>query len=150
MQRTSVANVYAAGEPTGIAGMDAALVAGQIAGFASAGDEQRGRALVPQAEAHRRFAADLETAFALRPELRTLPGRDTIVCRCEDVRFSECRALRSIRQSKLHVRTGMGPCQGRVCGPALRFLFGWGTDTIRPPILPARISTLAKSEIVGP
>jgi hypothetical protein len=36
----------------------------------------------------------------------------------------------------------MGSCQGRICGPATRFLFGWQDDSIRPPVLPARIGTL--------
>jgi hypothetical protein len=37
----------------------------------------------------------------------------------------------------------MGPCQGRVCGSATEFLFGWGADSVRPPVFPARISSLA-------
>jgi NADPH-dependent 2,4-dienoyl-CoA reductase/sulfur reductase-like enzyme len=143
MQRTSVAGVFAAGEPTGIAGMDAALVSGQAAGFAAAGDDRRARALSAEFVPHRRFAEKLENTFALRPELRGLCGRDTVVCRCEDVRFSDFRAHRSARQSKLYERAGMGPCQGRVCGPAVRFLFGWGPDTVRPPLFPARIATLS-------
>jgi hypothetical protein len=43
---------------------------------------------------------------------------------------------------KLRTRAGMGPCQGRVCGAALEFLLGERSDTIRPPIAPARVSTL--------
>jgi hypothetical protein len=40
----------------------------------------------------------------------------------------------------------MGPCQGRVCGPALSFLFGWDSDTVRPPAKPALIGDLVASE----
>src|SRR6185437_4622405 len=36
-QRTSVPHVFCVGEPTGIAGLDAALVQGEIAGMACAG-----------------------------------------------------------------------------------------------------------------
>jgi hypothetical protein len=36
----------------------------------------------------------------------------------------------------------MGPCQGRVCGPALAFLFGWDSDTVRTPVLPAALGAL--------
>jgi hypothetical protein len=39
----------------------------------------------------------------------------------------------------------MGPCQGRVCGAALGFLFGWSADTIRPPLLPVPLSLLAQA-----
>jgi hypothetical protein len=35
-----------------------------------------------------------------------------------------------------------------VCGPALEFLFGWDSDTVRPPARPARIGDLAVPEAV--
>jgi hypothetical protein len=38
----------------------------------------------------------------------------------------------------------MGPCQGRVCGPALALLFGWDElDSVRGPLEPAALATLA-------
>jgi len=46
------------------------------------------------------------------------------------------------REAKLASRAGMGPCQGRVCGPALAFLFGWDSDTVRTPVLPAALGAL--------
>jgi D-hydroxyproline dehydrogenase subunit alpha len=39
----------------------------------------------------------------------------------------------------------MGPCQGRVCAPALAFLMGWESDVVQPPIAPARVATLLDS-----
>ena len=54
-------------------------------------------------------------------------------------------AEESLRCAKLHTRAGMGPCQGRVCGAALGFLFGWSADTIRPPLLPVPLSLLAQA-----
>jgi D-hydroxyproline dehydrogenase subunit alpha len=48
----------------------------------------------------------------------------------------------TMRQSKLYTRAGMGPCQGRICSPALEFLFGWPADTVRIPAEPALLSTL--------
>jgi hypothetical protein len=44
--------------------------------------------------------------------------------------------------AKLHSRCGMGACQGRVCGAASQFLFGWEPPAPRPPLSPARIETL--------
>jgi hypothetical protein len=90
----------------------------------------------------RRLAARMDAVFALRPELRTLADDATIVCRCEDVTRARCEVQTSSRAAKLHARAGMGPCQGRVCGPALEFLFGWTLETVRPPALPARIGIL--------
>jgi len=46
------------------------------------------------------------------------------------------RACVDLREAKLLTRAGMGPCQGRVCGPALRHLCGWRRDRVRPPLLP--------------
>jgi hypothetical protein len=43
------------------------------------------------------------------------------------------------------VRCGMGPCQGRVCGPAVRHLLGWNPESVRPPVSPARVHSLISS-----
>lgn len=139
-QRTSVPGIYCAGEPTGIAGADAALAEGRAAGLFAAGAEADGR--MARASA-RRFERRLERAFRLRDELRNLPDPDTIVCRCEDVRLAQIAPGWSSRQAKLYTRAGMGPCQGRVCQPALEFLRGMAADTIRTPVFPASVATLA-------
>jgi hypothetical protein len=85
----------------------------------------------------------MERAFALRPELAALPAADTVVCRCEDVVHGALQRCASAREAKLHTRCGMGACQGRICGTAAEFLYGWRQPSVRPPILPARIATLA-------
>lgn len=91
----------------------------------------------------------MNEAFALRPELRHLADGDTIVCRCEDVRLGEIDRAWSPRQAKLYTRVGMGPCQGRICGAALHFLFDWTHDTIREPVQPAGLSTLLADAIAS-
>jgi NADPH-dependent 2,4-dienoyl-CoA reductase/sulfur reductase-like enzyme len=139
-QRTSVANVYCAGEPTGIAGLDAALLQGEIAGLACAGRSTASARARNAAE--KKFAARLETAFRLRPELRTLASPDTIVCRCEDVTHKNLVDRSGWTDAKLQTRCGMGPCQGRICGPATQTLFGWTPKSIRPPLSPVPVSAL--------
>jgi len=143
MQQASVTGVYAAGEVTGIGGLDLSLAEGEIAGYAAAGQPDRARALFSARASARRFAAALENAFALREELKALPWDETLVCRCEDVAFGRIRKFSGWREAKLQTRCGMGPCQGRVCGPALEFLLDWRTESVRPPVYPARIATLA-------
>ncbi len=142
-QQTTIANVFCAGEPTGISGVDGALVEGQIAGLSAAGRKIEARALFSERQETRRFAARLERAFQLRPELRNLPDAQTVICRCEDVRYSRLQRCGSWRAAKLHTRCGMGPCQGRICGPATQFLFGWNPESVRPPIFPACVESLA-------
>jgi NADPH-dependent 2,4-dienoyl-CoA reductase/sulfur reductase-like enzyme len=142
-QATSVPGVYAAGEVTGIGGVDLAVVEGEIAGAAAAGVQHVDALLARRRGGLRDAAARLERAFAVRSEIRALATDDTIVCRCEDVRRGSVASLRDSRQAKLHARAGMGACQGRVCGPALEFLFGWPSGTVRTPLEPARLATLS-------
>lgn len=143
MTRTTVTQVYCAGEPTGIGGVDLSLLEGQIAGLAAAGRTAQAQELAGRRQARMGFVRALEQACALDPQLRTLAAEQTIVCRCEDVRYGTLRLRASWREAKLHTRCGMGPCQGRICGAATEFLFGWGADSVRPPVFPARVSSLA-------
>lgn len=140
-QRTSLPRVWAAGECTGIAGEDAALIEGEIAGCAALSAPVTPR-LVTQRRRARAFARRVEEAFALRPELATLPDAATIICRCEDVRCDALDPAWSEREAKLYTRLAMGACQGRVCGAAMRALHGWAPNAVRPPVLPASVGAL--------
>jgi len=142
LQQSSAEGVYAAGEVTGIGGVDLAVAEGEIAGFAAAGRPDRARRLFHARATHHKFAAALERAFALREELKTLAQPETLICRCEDVALGRIRAHSGWRDAKLHTRCGMGPCQGRVCGGALEFLLGWKVESVRPPLLPVRVASL--------
>jgi NADPH-dependent 2,4-dienoyl-CoA reductase/sulfur reductase-like enzyme len=138
---TTVPDVWAAGELGGIGGEGHALVSGAVAGLAAAGRSappRLRRSLARQRAFLRRYA----TTFTLREELRELAVPDTVVCRCEDVSLGRIEPCRSAREAKLRTRAGMGPCQARVCGPALRFLRGWGPDSVRPPLEPVPLSVL--------
>ncbi len=143
LQRTSVTDVFCAGEPTGIGGVELALIEGQIAGLAAAGKLRDAQSLVPRRQRKLGFVAALRESCTLNPSLRNLADEDTIVCRCEDVRHAALRGRASWRDAKLHTRCGMGPCQGRICGVATEFLFAWHADSVRPPVLPAMVSSLA-------
>ena len=143
-QQSSVAGVYCAGESTGIGGLELSLEEGEIAGYAAGGNLDRSAALFRARASHRRFADGLERAFALRPELREMPRPETLVCRCEDVTMERVRACSNWREAKLHTRCGMGPCQGRICGGAVEFLLGWRSESVRPPVLPARVGSMAR------
>ncbi|MDM0009183.1 FAD/NAD(P)-binding oxidoreductase [Variovorax sp. J22G73] len=143
LQATSVAGIYAAGECTGFGGSERALAQGTIAGHAAVGQEREAKAHQRERARWDAFAAQLHRSFALAPELRQMPGPDTLVCRCEDVPLSALSSCTGWADAKLHRRCGMGACQGRVCGDAAQFLFGWTPPAPRPPLSPARIATLA-------
>lgn len=160
-QRTSIARVYCAGEPTGVAGVESAVSEGIIAGQSAVMDlgfdlrrEHGSRSFVVgdsirrRRDRYRRFARQIESAFALRPDLTAVPDPDTVICRCEDVRLGSLDPEWTGRQAKLATRVGMGACQGRVCGPIQEFLFGWSAGPIRSPLFPVRADALtaARSE----
>jgi NADPH-dependent 2,4-dienoyl-CoA reductase/sulfur reductase-like enzyme len=140
-QRTSVDGVFAAGECTGVGGMERAQAEGRIAGLGAVGVEPE-EALKRRRARWQRFAARVEAAFALRDPAKQLPADDTLLCRCEDVSLGEVRAQRNWRDAKLQTRCGMGACQGRICGGAAQALLGWDVTQVRPPIHPAQIGTL--------
>lgn len=141
-QRTSLPKVFAAGEPTGIGGVEASLVEGRIAGYAATGVDRRAERLFAKRDRTGLFAEALNEAFDLREELKQLAVADTIVCRCEDVPLRQLKEFNDSRTAKLQTRCGMGPCQGRICGPATEFLFGWEPGVVRPPIFPVKLENL--------
>ncbi|HEY0168780.1 MAG TPA: NAD(P)/FAD-dependent oxidoreductase [Jatrophihabitans sp.] len=142
-QQTSDPRVYAAGETTGVGGAQLAVAEGVIAGFYAA--RAAGQCAVGQTTAAparpdrvvetairtrdrlRRFAAAMHAVYPVpRFWLDTLE-HDTVVCRCEEVTVAEVDAAidngaRDARSVKLLSRSGMGWCQGRVCGYAISCL----------------------------
>ena len=142
-QQTSVPGIFCAGEPTGIGGLELALVEGEIAGYAATNWEDRAKHLFAKRSRCQKVVRILQDAFPLRPELKNLARPDTLVCRCEDVSHERLCEHAGWRSAKLQTRCGMGPCQGRVCAPAAEFLFGWQADSVRPPLFPVRCSSLA-------
>lgn len=116
----TVPGVFVAGEITGVGGAALAVVEGTIAGLAAAGRPVPAR-LLRRRESLRRFASAMAT---VHPVPRLDCGDDVIVCRCEGITAGEVRSavtalgVVDTRGAKLMARTGMGWCQGRVCGHA--------------------------------
>src|SRR5205807_10084639 len=115
----------------------------------------------------RPMAAAVPREQPIRPSLnaRYRPGRrvlvppedDTIACRCEEVSVGRIR--RAVRlgapgpnQLKAFTRCGMGPCQGRICGPIVSAVIAEargvpiaeiGTYRPRAPYKPITIGAIA-------
>ena len=141
--RTSVPNLYAAGEACGIGGLAVARIEGAMAGHMACGRAVPANALVPRRDRERRFGALLARHFALDPRLRMLADDRTTVCRCEDVPLGALAGFGDARAARLATRCGMGACQGRICGTALAELGRFPRGGARPPVFPARLATLA-------
>jgi thioredoxin reductase len=135
--RSSVAGLYVAGETTGVAGSDAAMAEGAIAGIAVARDAgvltqaQAAAALTKPRKARQAMQGFIDLLRAVADPRPWLPATtpDTLLCRCEDIAagvvdqaIADAGAVgRSFGASaiKLRCRAGMGLCQGRSCEHAL-------------------------------
>jgi hydrogen cyanide synthase HcnB len=123
------ADVYLAGDGAGIAGADAAELAGEQAALTLLADRgiavsgARRRAIAWRLTRIGRFRRGLEAAFPFPGELvRSLPDT-AILCRCEAVTAGALRATvekraTEINRAKAFCRVGMGRCQGRLCAGA--------------------------------
>lgn len=131
--RSSERNVYLAGDGAGIAGADAAELAGQRAALALIEDlgimthrhSQPDAARLEQQLARiGAFRVGIEQAFAPPDHAAQSWPDDLVICRCEEVTAGTLRAcVRSglatqVNRLKALTRIGMGRCQGRMCGEA--------------------------------
>lgn len=166
-QRTSIAGLIAAGETTGIGGVDLARLEGVIAGVAAVEYCGRRPALSESAIGRgtrdvarlRGFADALHATFPLRPGWRADVDDATLVCRCEEVSAAKVRDAVSdlgaldARSVKLLTRAGMGWCQGRVCAPTVDALCGFETaesligGSYRPVAVPVPLGAIASDRM---
>jgi hydrogen cyanide synthase HcnB len=128
--RSSVANVYLAGDGAGIAGADAAELAGERAALALLQDlgrpvdATRTARLEAKLAAIGKFRLGLERAFPVPAGWAASAPDDLVVCRCEEVTAGTLRATAAgwgppeLNRLKALCRVGMGRCQGRMCGAA--------------------------------
>jgi thioredoxin reductase len=119
-QRSSVANIWIAGEATGIGGADLALIEGRIASLSALGHA------IPLSLRFARyrsqnFATALQVSYPVGNGWQGWLSQESKVCRCEEVSLGEiCASVSELsandaRTSKLFTRAGMGMCQGRIC-----------------------------------
>jgi NADPH-dependent 2,4-dienoyl-CoA reductase/sulfur reductase-like enzyme len=162
---TSVAQVYAVGDCTGLGGAPAAEAEGIIAGLAAArslglapaaGQEQAAASARKRLRRHRRFQSGLWELFRAPRLLTELANPETVICRCEELTLADIEAgfdpgTQSIGAVKRVTRAGMGRCQGRYCGPVLTAVAaarrGLPLDEAahwapRPPVKPIRIADI--------
>lgn len=127
--RTSLADVFVAGEPTGVAGADQSRAEGVLAALEIASslgcsvsrrelkDARRGAVRAG------RFSSVVQEVFEPdRRGIAALAAPETTICRCELVTREKVDAMldaspfvSSVNATKLACRTGMGACQGRYC-----------------------------------
>lgn len=142
---SSVPTVAIAGDGGGIAGAAAAALSGRLAALATAtvlgrldAVERDNRA----APIHRALARELafrpflEALYRPSPAMLTPPDDTVTICRCEEVTAGTIRRAARLgaqgpNQAKAFTRCGMGPCQGRLCGPLVTAILA---ETLQKPI----------------
>lgn len=162
--RSSVKGLFIAGDSSGIGGALAAETMGRIAALHIAADLERPRSSdkeqVKNLEKNlarvlrgRRF---IDALYRPRDCFR-MPADDVVICRCEEVTAGAVRAAavggaQGPNQTKTFLRTGMGPCQGRLCGLTVTELMSnqlektpdeVGHFHIRNPVKPITLGALA-------
>jgi NADPH-dependent 2,4-dienoyl-CoA reductase/sulfur reductase-like enzyme len=163
---TSVPEIYAAGEITGIAGALKSINEGEIAALAilnkmgKTGAAAFGpgmKKLLAARRRHLRFGKYFNLLYRIPlKDYLDIPDQ-TLVCRCEDVTMGELRkavanGYDTPATLKIALRTAMGDCQGRTCGPIVYDILAALTGrsqvemtplVVRPPVKPVTIDSLA-------
>ena len=162
---TAIEDIAVAGDGSGIAGAEAAVHRGRIAGLNAArrlgalsADEAKRRARRERRRlaGHEAARPFLDALYAPAPAL-LVPPDETIVCRCEEVTAGAIREQVTLgclgpNQMKAFVRAGMGPCQGRLCGLSVSEIIAAARNVpigdvgyyrIRPPIYPVTLGEIA-------
>lgn len=169
--RTSVSGIYVAGDGAGIAGADAAELAGRRAGIAVLNDigisasrssSQTLNAINRKLDRVARFREGIERAFPMPEGDSNEWPDDLTVCRCEEISAGSLRecirtgGVTEINRLKAITRVGMGRCQGRMCAPAASVLLSEelgkplsevGRLRAQPPIKPLPVCSQAEPTI---
>lgn len=162
---SSSPEVSIAGDGAGIGGAVLAAFSGEVAALGVAerlgaldGATARQRARTGRGAMRRQRAVRgfLDTLYAPDPQFLAPPD-DTVVCRCEEVSAGDLRRFVALgclgpNQAKSFGRSGMGPCQGRMCGITVSEVIAAARGVpvsevealrIRPPIKPVTLGELA-------
>lgn len=155
--QSSLDHVFVAGDGGGIGGADVARAQGALAALVilhRAGlmnrAERDARARPQQRALSRSLSVRpfLDAAYPVPPAFLAPPD-DTIVCRCEEVTARTIReaaedGAHGLRLMRTALRTGMGPCQGRMCEVTVTGLIAQATGRHPSTIGPGRVRTPVK------
>jgi NADPH-dependent 2,4-dienoyl-CoA reductase/sulfur reductase-like enzyme len=141
---TSLPTIAIAGDGGGIFGAGAAVLSGHLAALDAAAmfdkidpveRDRRARPIRPALRRERAIRPFLDALYRPAPAM-LVPLDDIVACRCEEVTVGQIRRAARLgaqgpNQAKAFTRCGMGPCQGRVCGPIVSAVMA---DTLSKPI----------------
>jgi NAD(P)H-nitrite reductase large subunit len=163
--KTSVENIFSAGEITGVGGALKSINEGRIAAISilkgmekikEKDFKKQHMKLLKERKNNLIFSKYFNTLYGIRAKDIDIISDDTVICRCEDVSMGEIRS--AVKEGfvtpgalKLSVRAGMGNCQGRTCGPLIYDLLDLSSQdhpkepfSTRPPVKPVRVKKLVQ------
>jgi NADPH-dependent 2,4-dienoyl-CoA reductase/sulfur reductase-like enzyme len=165
--RSSLEDVWVAGDSAEVSGAKVAESTGMLAGAEAAESLARPvrslRAVSRHRDRHQRFQRALWRAYTAPALFSQLADPQTIVCRCENVPLATIdRAAREVGSTgalKRLTRAGMGQCQGRFCGFVVTELVRQATGVPvnalsgfapQPPLHPTQLWVLAAPDTQQP
>ncbi|MCP4157922.1 MAG: FAD-dependent oxidoreductase [bacterium] len=166
---SSVENVFAAGEITGVGGALKSINEGKISALGilkkfeklTAEDyENQLHKLTKERKHHMAFVECFNSLYKIPGGAISEIPDETVICRCEDIKMKDIKdgidcGFTTSRGIKTAVRASMGNCQGRTCGPVISDILNIlaeqepekvGPFLSRPPLKPISIKALAKFE----
>ena len=168
---TSVPGIYAVGDGAGVAGRKVAIEEGCIAGISVAStlgsiSSAKAREQIKPSRKRLdkiiRFRKILDDISLPRKGLYELATDDTVICRCEEITLKQIKTALAdtiqIKDLKRMTRMGMGPCEGRMCGPSviemLRHRLNAPVEDVgclnpRPSIKPVALGVLAANNTMS-
>lgn len=143
--QSSLPHIAVAGDAARITGADGAQCEGRIAALniltrlGRISEQKRDQLAAPDLKLLRKlakFRKFIDQLYRPLESLRLPQSDNTLVCRCEDRTMADLRTgfdagAKDPNALKSLTRCGMGPCQGRQCGPIVsQLLSNWRNDPI--------------------
>lgn len=168
--QSDVSAVFVAGDGAGVFGARAAEIKGKLCALQIAQLQQHisvasrdalAGPLMSELDDHISIRPMLDAIFVPPAEILNPPDDRTLICRCEEVTAGDVRSAAALgaqgpNQLKAFHRTGMGPCQGRMCGLSVIEILAAahgkppadiGAYRIRPPLKPITLAELADMDV---
>ncbi len=171
--QTSMSHVSVAGDGAGITGADGAQCEGRLAALnilkrlGCLSLQERDRLAAPDLKTLRKlakFRGFIDRLYRPLKSLRVPQVENTLVCRCEERSLADLRdgfetGAKDPNALKGLTRCGMGPCQGRQCGPMVsQLLSDWRQEPIedvgyyrlRSPQRLLSLEEFSRFEVISP
>jgi len=169
--RTSLSNVFAAGDGQFVHGAVPAALKGELTALAIAADikmidkderDKQAKSIENQLQNELKPRSFIDALYAPILNLLDVP-KETLICRCECITMGQIldaidEGCVEPNEVKALLRPGMGPCQGKMCGSIISEIISMktgkkikevGSLNIRPPLKNIPLSEIAEMKFLA-